>query len=76
MSGASSVEELEKIIRMAGFCDISIRTEPVSGAYEEKWGGELTVGQYILSAKVFARKPPQPCAETVNSACLCRQKLL
>ena len=56
MSGASSVEELEKIIRMAGFCDISIRTEPVSRAYEEKWGGELTVGQYILSAKVFARK--------------------
>ena len=55
---------------MAGFCDISIRTEPVSRAYEEKWGGELTVGQYILSAKVFARKPPQPCAETVNSACL------
>ena len=47
MSGASSVEELEKIIRMAGFCDISIRTEPVSRAYEEKWGGELTVGQYI-----------------------------
>lgn len=61
MSGASSVEELEKMLRMAGFCEINIRTTPVSKEYEEKWGGELTVGEYILSAKIFARKPvPQP----------------
>ena len=60
MSGASSVEELEKIIRMAGFCDISIRTEPVSRAYEEKWGGELTVGQYILPPKSLPENRRSP----------------
>lgn len=49
------------MLRMAGFCEINIRTTPVSKEYEEKWGGELTVGEYILSAKIFARKPvPQP----------------
>ena len=43
--------------KLSAWLDFSIRTEPVSKEYEEKWGGELTVGQYILSAKVFARKP-------------------
>ncbi len=38
MSGASSVEELEQIIRRAGFVDVSVKEKPVSREYEEKWG--------------------------------------
>ncbi|MFR3551005.1 MAG: hypothetical protein ACLTWW_01125 [Negativibacillus sp.] len=57
MSGASSVEELEKMISRCGFSEIQIVTQPVSPEYERKWGVELTVGEYILSAKITAVKP-------------------
>ena len=57
MSGASSVEELEKIIRMAGFQDVEITTKPVSKEYEERWGSSLSIGEYIMSSAVTARKP-------------------
>lgn len=51
------VEELEKMISRCGFSEIQIVTQPVSPEYERKWGGELTVGEYILSAKITAVKP-------------------
>ncbi len=57
MSGASSVEELEKIISMAGFAEISVKEKPVSKEYEEKWGRNLSVGQYIMSSTITAKKP-------------------
>ena len=57
MSGASSVEELEKIIAMAGFAEVSVKEKPVSKEYEEKWGRNLSVGQYIMSSTITAKKP-------------------
>jgi hypothetical protein len=57
VSGASSVEELKRLIALAGFQDLNIRTEPVSAEYEQKWGSGLTVGEYIMSAKISASKP-------------------
>ena len=45
------------MLGIAGFCEIHIHTTPVSKEYEEKWGGQLTVGEYIMSAKIFAKKP-------------------
>jgi len=57
VSGASSVEELENIIRRAGFVDVSVKEKPVSKEYEEKWGRSLSVGQYIMSSTITARKP-------------------
>lgn len=56
MSGASSVEELEKIIGMAGFEDVNIQTKPVSKEYEERWGRTLSVGEYIMSSAITAKK--------------------
>ena len=56
MSGASSVEELEKIIKMAGFEDVEIMTKPVSKEYEERWGRSLAIGEYIMSSAVTAKK--------------------
>lgn len=56
MSGASSVEELEKIIKMAGFVDVEIMTKPVSKEYEEKWGRTLSIGEYIMSSAITGRK--------------------
>lgn len=57
MSGASSVEELEKIVKMAGFEEIEITTKHVSKEYEERWGRSLSIGEYIMSSSLTARKP-------------------
>lgn len=57
MSGASSVEDLARMIRAAGFQDISVKEKPVSKEYEEKWGSGLSVGEYIMSSVITARKP-------------------
>lgn len=53
MSGASSVEELEKIIQMAGFEEFEIMTKPVSREYEERWGKTLSIGEYIMSGSDY-----------------------
>ena len=57
MSGASSVEELERIIKVIGFEEIEITTKPVSREYEERWGRTLSIGEYIMSSSITARKP-------------------
>ena len=48
---------LEKIIKAAGFIDINIVTKPVSREYEEKWGRSLSIGEYIMSSAINAKKP-------------------
>ena len=56
MSGASSVEDLARMIRAAGFVDVSVKEKPVSREYEEKWGSGLSVGEYIMSSTITGRK--------------------
>ena len=56
VTGASSVEELEVYLRKSGFKNIKIDVKPVSKEYEEKWGHNLNVGEYIMSASVTANK--------------------
>ena len=57
VSGASSVEELEKIIKMAGFEEVEVIAKPVSKEYEERCGRSLAIGEYIMSSAITARKP-------------------
>lgn len=45
------------MIKRAGFENVVIKPAPVSKEYEEKWGGSLSIGEYIMSAKITARKP-------------------
>lgn len=56
VTGASSVEELEVYLKRSGFKNIKIDVKPVSKEYEEKWGHNLNVGEYIMSASVTANK--------------------
>lgn len=56
VTGASSVEELEAYLSKSGFKNINIDVKPVSKEYEEKWGHNLNVGEYIMSASVTANK--------------------
>jgi len=57
VSGASSVEDLERLIRAAGFAEVCVKEKPVSKEYEEKWGSGLSVGEFIMSSTITARKP-------------------
>ena len=56
VTGASSVEELEVYLTKSGFKNIKIDVKPVSKEYKEKWGHNLNVGEYIMSASVTANK--------------------
>ena len=56
VTGASSVEELEVYLKKSGFKNIKIDVKPVSKEYENKWGHNLNVGEYIMSASVTANK--------------------
>jgi len=48
---------LERLIRAAGFEAVSVKEKPVSREYAEKWGSSLSVGEYIMSSTITARKP-------------------
>lgn len=56
VTGASSVGELRIYLKNAGFSEISVTTNEVSKEYAEKWGHNLKVGEYIMSASVRAIK--------------------
>jgi hypothetical protein len=45
------------MITAAGFSEVSVKEKPVSREYEEKWGRGLSVGEYIMSSTITARKP-------------------
>jgi len=53
------VEDLTRLIRSAGFVDVSVKEKPVSREYEEKWGSGLAVGEFIMSSTITARKPQE-----------------
>lgn len=55
MSGASSVEDLEKIIKAAGFIDINIVTKPVSREYEEKWAARSLLVSILCPLQLTQR---------------------
>lgn len=57
VSGASSVEELEVLLKEVGFENVFVETKQVSKEYEEKWGNELSVGEYIMSSYILGNKP-------------------
>lgn len=42
---------------MAGFEEVEIMTKPVSREYEERWGRTLSIGEYIMSSAITAKKP-------------------
>jgi hypothetical protein len=47
---------LKSYLENAGFSEINIKTTEVSKEYAEKWGNNLQVGEYIMSASIQAVK--------------------
>ena len=57
VAGAASVEELEKMLRDAGFVDIRIQPVDTSREFIHEWLPGKNPGDYVLSASIEAVKP-------------------
>ena len=57
VAGAASVEEVESMLREAGFEDIRVKPEDESREFIRQWGPGSKIEDYIVSATMEAVKP-------------------
>lgn len=57
ISGASLIADLEKMMRTAGFKDISIEPKEESRSFIKEWAPGIPVTDYVVSAVIQAVKP-------------------
>lgn len=69
IGGASTVDELEALLRAAGFTDIRIAPKDESRAFIREWAPGLGVEDYVVSATIEAVKPGgNPMIEAADEA--------
>ncbi|WP_297809985.1 hypothetical protein [uncultured Finegoldia sp.] len=56
MGGALLEEDVEKIIKKAGFTNFFAKSEEVTDQYAEKWGYGLQIKQYIQETMFIGNK--------------------
>ena len=61
VAGAASVDELEAILRAAGFTDIRIRPKDTSREFIRSWIPGRNAADYVVSATIEAIKPAGAC---------------
>ena len=61
VAGAASVDELEAMLREAGFTDIRIRPKDGSREFIRSWIPGRNAGDYVVSATIEAVKPVGAC---------------
>ena len=57
VSGASTIDELEKMLKTAGFINIEIKPKDESKKFIREWFPESNLADYITSATIEAIKP-------------------
>jgi hypothetical protein len=57
IAGASSIVELESMLRSAGFAEIRIKPKDESRAFIRNWAPGSRVEDYVVSATIEAVKP-------------------
>ena len=57
MAGASSIGELEAMLREAGFADITITPKDESREFIRDWAPGRGIEAYVVSANIQAIKP-------------------
>jgi SAM-dependent methyltransferase len=62
MGNASLIEDLEGLIRKAGFVDIRIEPKDESREFIKEWAPGRGVEEYVVSATIEAIKPGCGCA--------------
>jgi SAM-dependent methyltransferase len=58
VAGASTVSELEAMLDAAGFVDVAIEPKADSEAFIREWDDARDVSEYVVSATIEGRKPP------------------
>ena len=75
MAGASQVDELEAMLRKAGFTDIRIEPKDASREFIRDWAPGRRVEEYVVSATIEAIKPSAAsagaCCATASSGQPC-----
>lgn len=61
VSGASTIDALEAMLKDAGFVDISIAPKGDSREFIREWAPGHVVDEYIRSAAIEAKKPAKSC---------------
>lgn len=57
ISGASTVSEVEEMLRAAGFVDIAVSPKDQSREFIQQWEPGRRLEDYVLSANITARRP-------------------
>lgn len=57
VSGASTLNEVEKMLRKAGFINIEIKPKDESAEFIQEWAPGTSIHKYITSASIEAVKP-------------------
>jgi SAM-dependent methyltransferase len=63
VAGAASVEEVEELLRGAGFVDVRVRPKDASRSFIRDWTPGRNAGEYVVSATIEAVKPAGACCE-------------
>lgn len=61
VAGAATVEELETMLREAGFADIRIRPRDASREFIRRWVEGRNAADYVVSSTIEAVKPSGSC---------------
>jgi hypothetical protein len=57
ISGASSVSEIENMLKKSGFQDIKIEPKSDSSEFIKNWSDKFASENYVVSASITASKP-------------------
>ena len=57
VSGASTIDELEMMLKTAGFINIEIKPKDESKKFIREWAPGTKISDYITSATIEAVKP-------------------
>jgi SAM-dependent methyltransferase len=61
VAGAATIEELETMLREAGFTEIRIRPKDASREFIRRWVEGRNAADYVVSATIEAVKPTEAC---------------
>jgi len=64
VAGAASIDELETMLREAGFTDIRIRPKDASHEFIRSWLPGRNAADYVVSATIEAIKPASACCDS------------
>jgi arsenite methyltransferase len=66
VAGAARVDELETMLRAAGFTEIRVRSKDASREFIRSWIPGRNAADYVVSATIEAVKPASACCASTS----------